>query len=547
MLVRSRSIALAWLLAVWTLSGRAAAEEPSTETASADPLADLEANEAMPPPGYLPGSREHVGLGLSPHAPEQRSVLPGGVTPAFGAPLAPAAGGHLELHGYLQAGIRAGIGERENVADSGQSRTTLHGDPVVPGAGGYFEATNTVPGPWAELDFSCVTPAVTGTIKIGAWNLSESMASSSYFQPPAQLWVNDAYLAYHPAAFGPLSINWNVGVFPDRYGAMAQFSEGQYGASIIGSIYGIGETLSARYELSQHFALEAEHGFKGDLARAPIGILPGGENDFARPYEGSTLVHHAHLGFDFRGLLRPAVHYISAFSQDDLYDNVDDPDYDPDPPKADGSIGIIGADVRIDARRFGYLYLGGSRMDATHSRSVSNIVTVLNAGSGKDLMERYFGPNSDGSGKLTLIGGQYSVSLGTLLRYPDEFWGEGPDLQLTLFGLYGHVSSVEDAYDDVDKYKLGGELTYGMLSWLAASARFDRAVPDADRTSSAFSVITTKAIFRSDWQTTASLTLQYSRFLYGSNVELKGDNRLQNTLSGMPDEHVLAVYGTMWW
>ncbi len=546
MLVRLRSIALGSLLAVAAYAGRASAQEPATEAPGDDPIGDLEESESMPPPGYLPGSREHVGLGLSPHSPEQRSVLPGGVTPAFGAPLAPAEGGHLEFHGYIQAGIRAGIGQRDTV-NSGQHQTTFHGDPVVPGAGGYFENTNTVPGPWAELDFSYVTPTVGATIKLGAWNLSESMSSSSYFQPPAQLWVNDAYLTYRPRAFGPLVIDWNVGVYPDRYGAMAQFSEGQYGASIIGSIYGMGETLSARYKLSPEFALQAEHGIKGDFARAPIGILPGGENDYARPYEGSTLVNHAHLGFDWRGIVRPAVHYISAFSQDDLYDDVDDPEYDPDPPKADGQIEIIGADLRLDLRRFGFVYLGGSRMDASHSRSVSNIVTVLNAGSGKDLMERYFGPNSDGSGKLTLVGGQYTVSLGTLLRYPDEFWGEGPDLWVTLFGLYGHVSSVEDAYDDVDKYKLGGELTYGMLSWLAASARFDRAVPNADHTSSSFSVITGKAIFRSDWQTSASLTLQYSRFLYGSDVELKGDNRLQNTLSGTPDEHVLAVYGTMWW
>src|SRR6187549_3186836 len=102
----------------------AAAEEPKAPP-SDDPIADLEVSESMPPPGYLPGSREHVGLGLSPHAPEQQSVLPGGVTPEFGAPVAPQAGGHLELHGYIQAGIRAGIGERENI-NPGQKKTTFH-------------------------------------------------------------------------------------------------------------------------------------------------------------------------------------------------------------------------------------------------------------------------------------------------------------------------------------------------------------------------------------------------------------------------------------
>src|SRR6185436_12980239 len=112
--------------------------------------------------------------------------------------------------------------------------------------------------------------------------------------------------------------------------------------------------------------------------------------------------------------------------------------------------------------------LGVSNTSAEHIRTVGGVVQVLNGGGGRDLMDRYFGRNNDqGRGTLFLTGAEYTVSLGELLRYPEEFYGEGPDLKLSLFGLYGHITADDPARDGEDKYKFGTEGLYSALPWLA--------------------------------------------------------------------------------
>ena len=63
-----------------------------------------------------------------------------------------------------------------------------------------------------------------------------------------------------------------------------------------------------------------------------------------------------------------------------------------------------------------------------------------------------------------------------LVSYPVPFSGDGPDLFVSVFGMLTHVNSDDKQfdpngryYDGVTKRKLGAELTYSFLSWLARS------------------------------------------------------------------------------
>jgi hypothetical protein len=536
--------------------------------------------EAMPPPGYLPGHSERIGLGLSPHVPDNQSALPGGISPAFGAPVRPADGAKIDFHGYLQAGARTSIGQRSN-ALPGQSSFTLHGDPVVP-RGNVFENTNTVPYTWAELRFSYSTPSVTGTVSLGAWSLAESMQASGSFMPNAEVWVRDAFLTYVPRFLDPVKLSWNVGVYEDRYGAMAQYDNGRYGAPLIATIAGVGETLSARVPLGGGLQLALEHGVKSSFDRPPIGVPTGPANNWPKPWEGQTFVNHAHVGLDIAGVVQPTLHWIRAVARDDQADNADLSSFRagfqtaanagtlinlgsgtindfPDLSHADGTLTIIGADARFNLRRYGFLVVGVSKTIADHIRTVSGVVQVQNAGGGRDLMDRYFGRNNDqGHGTLTLIGAEYNLSLGEILRLPDEFWGEGPDLKVSLFGLYGQITADDPARDGEKKYKFGVETTYSCLPWLALSGRFDRATPYVDppkvplypnQNDNTYSVATLKAIFRSDWLAREAVTLQYSRYFYRSQfhlVSLNAGGQISQ-VSDQPDEHLIALYGNLWW
>ena len=39
---------------------------------------------------------------------------------------------------------------------------------------------------------------------------------------------------------------------------------------------------------------------------------------------------------------------------------------------------------------------------------------------------------------------QYSFSFGQLFHYPQAFWGDGPDLIGTIFGMYNQVKAPDE-------------------------------------------------------------------------------------------------------
>lgn len=546
----------------------AAYAQDSTETAADSAVAE---DDKMPPPGYVPGHRTRPGLGLSPHAPQHPSVLPGALMPAFGAPRKPTEGASFKFEGYAQAGARVGLGSRNAPTDE-QSGTTWHGDPLVP-RGNVFEATNNVPYTWAELRFLYSTPAVTATVSIGAWSLSESGEAANSFMPHAQEGIRQAFLSYQPRGLDPVQLEWKVGAYEDTYGAMAQYDTGRYGTPLIATIKGVGETLSAGLPLGRGFELKAEHGIKTNLSRPPADAPTGPSHNWAKPWEGQTFVNHAHLGLDYKGIVQPALHYITAVARDDIGDNVPlgklragVQDYDggivtefPELDHADATMRILGADARVDLKRFGYLVVGGSHTSVEHVRTINDVIQVLYSGGGRDLMDRYFGRNNDeGKGTLFVAGAEYSVSLGTLLRYPEDFWGDGPDLNLSIFGMYGHITSDDPAHDGEDKFKIGIEGTYSAFPVLAFSGRIDRSVPYLSppkvplydgQNDNSFTVLTAKAVFRSDWQAREALTLQYSKYFYRSDYHLVSRNAGGQISSATdePDQHLFALYGTLWW
>ncbi len=497
-------------------------------------------------PGYLPGYRNSAGLGLSPLLPQQGTVLPGGVAPAMGAPTEP---GNLrfDFHGYLQAGLRAGIGERANSSD-GQQTTTLHGDPVVAGgAFGWFEHTNTAPVPWSQLNFSFGNDTVQAHAILAAWSMTASDEAAGYFQPPSKLWFNNAYLSYTPET-GPVGLAINAGVFTERYGAMAEYHSGAYGAALIAQIYGMGASSTVTLPFENEVTVTIEGSFKGDFNTAPPELVLDQSNEFTPTIEGSTYAAHGHLALDFDGWVELTGHGVYTFSQDDRPDEIaGDELYLQDRQRRDGSMSILGIDARFRLRRFGHLYIGGSRVDAEDSQSLSNLVQVLNNGPGRDMVRRYFSYDSGGNGSLTLLGGQYDLSLGTLLRYPRKFHGDAPDLDVSLFGIFGRQENDGDVFSNTNMLKFGSELTYGPLKWLALAGRFDSVMPDLDDSRQSFAVLTPRIIFRNDWDSQATLTFQYSGYLLGSEVVVRGDERLLNIPSELPDAHLLALYGTIWW
>jgi hypothetical protein len=544
----------------WQYKDTPASAGAATTAAPAPPA---EPPDERDKPGYLPGYRRQIGLGLSPHVPLAPMSLPGTMQPSFAAPNFGSGIGY-EFHGYMQQPLRASFGERRGDPYRGQHKLTIHGDAIVPGANyGWFEHTMTVPTPWAHLGFTVGNRTVKATIQVGSWSPTESDEAAGYFRTPSKVWFNSAFLTYTPNV-SPVILRITTGAYPERYGAMGRWTQGAYATSIIGTVFGAGATGTMELPFEGDWTAKFEAGFKGDFNRVPTGLFPNGSNEWARPWYGSTYAAHGHFGISYLGF-EPTLHYIQAFSQDDRSDPYNDMETVQNEAARphDGSLKILGADVRWDGKRFGYLYFGASHIVGDNTNRLSDTVTVINTGGGAVNMERFWGFNSQGTGKLTFVGGQYSVSLGTLLRYPADFGGDGPDLTLSIFGIFSKNQSADpNAHVDVktpmgqdvrvarykQALKYGVEGIYSALPWFAPSLRLDHVMMELGDSSKSFFVTSPKAVFRSDWSGRESLTVQYSYYAAGSHVRVNGDGRLVTPGSSqLPDKHFLTVYGTLWW
>jgi hypothetical protein len=506
--------------------------------------------DERPTPGYLSGFRQIPSLSLSPYAPQ--GYWPAlGMTPMFGSH-PPDSGLHMEFRGYLNIPLRIGIGSRPN-AGPGQNSTTLHGDPVLPGSSfGWFEMTPTVPWPYAQGTFVIGNDVVTATASLGAWNISESMTASTYFQNPAQQWFAQGFLTYQPKT-GPIGVKVVAGAYPERYGNMAQYDSGAYPAPFIGYVRGVGTTTTLSFPFEYDLDLKVEAGFKGDLNHPPTGLAPSPSNNFSSAAQGASFAGHAHAALTYRQVATLGLHYIGAFEHDDRTDGFDDPSTTQTNEaidRADSRLDVTGTDVTINGGRFGYFYLGAVKIAAHSVAHLNDIVQILNTGSGKLLMQRYLGQQGHGNGGLLLLGTQYTLSLGTLLRYPTEFYGEGPDLLVSAFGVFGSTNSDDPAYDGKTMFKYGTEVTYSVLPWLAVAGRIDHVVPDARDMQQSFAVFSPKLVFRNDWLGSwrgGTLTLQYAAYVLGNHVIVNGDTRLMNNPSGRPDSQMLAIFATLSW
>jgi len=492
-------------------------------------------------------------LGLDPSTP-QTAALPGGVTPAYGQRSISEGEWRFDFHGFLTAPLPVGIGTRD-MPTPDQSGTTLHTPPAVPDDIDTFSHTGVVPLTYVQLNFSEGNSIVQANMSLLA---RQANASTSFLEPASQVGVNDLFVSLLPR-FKNLRTEVLVGAFSSRYGATGEYDEGRYGTPLIARVNGVGQRISVRGKAG-NFVLMAEEGLVGQSNKAGTTVTPDVWNDFANPNEGTSFVAHGHLGARGWNLAQLGLHYLHAWSQDDRANNVVNGTMMIDASVPDAKLDVVAGDVRVTAGRFGHLYAAASYVNAKYVGTLSRIIQIMNTRGGPGLIQNYLGPNSKGNGNLTIIGGQYDLSIGKLVSYPVPFSGDGPDLFLSLFGTVAHVNSDDhdangfayrDAnfrvYDGTTMWKAGGELTYSVLPWLALSGRYDRVTPDTQDPTFTFAVVSPRVILRTDWQATDQIVIQYSHWFNGADTLIRvGDPPVDNT-NFVPDTDMISLSASMWW
>ncbi|HXX65671.1 MAG TPA: hypothetical protein VEK07_00720 [Polyangiaceae bacterium] len=480
------------------------------------------------------------GMTLDPTAPVA-AALPGGMTPAFGQKSMNPQDWRFDFHGYITAPLTLGVNSRPD-AGPGQSTTVLHSPPVVPDNFETFSHTSVVPTTYAQLNFSESNGVLSANVSVVAM---QTDISESFLEPADQLGITDAFLSYLPDLGRHVQMRVLVGAFSTRYGAMGEYDEGRYGTPLIATINGIGELVTARMPFDD-YTLLLEEGIQGQTNTPGASITPDVWNDFADPEEGTTFVDHFHAGVGYRSLATLGAHFINAQSHDDRATGTLEPD---------GNVNVFGADLRLTMGRFGHFYAAFAETKASHARTISRILSILNTPGGEGLEDNYLGSDAaggDGTGSLTTVGGQYDLSIGRLVSWPVPFKGDGPDVFVSAFGMMTHVTSALPGvnggiYGNVTKAKYGLEATYSLLPWLALSARYDQVAPNTADNRYSFSVISPRIIFRTNWNATDQVVLQYSHWFDGGLTLVQtGDPPTDSPLT-VPDSDVLSISASMWW
>jgi hypothetical protein len=561
-----------------TGSGAAAAPVPNPSA----PIA-AEPTQPAPPLAQAPAARKRA-LGTA--GLDTQSTMIGARTGTDELPSSERDWG-FKFKGYFRAPMRVGI---DNSGTLTPGKTQFHAPPIIPD-GNYtrWMYTNISPGPWAELMFQYGNQQVMMTTSIASYNIT----SGGWRELQDQLGIDRAFLTLKfPEALGNLGgVAWDVGIFQNAYGAMGKYNAGQYETYLIGRTRIAGATATADMELGDRVKLVVEGGAGAKVdqqyQRYTTTTDSSGKTttqvvtDYPSwaPYPGdkvqmgTTVLGHGHVGVVLDDTWTAMLHYIGAFARDARYNvgsqgggNATVPGLTPD-----GSIQVIGADLKLDGGWMGEGYIGYSRLRAKNASVVSDAIEVLHSQGGWQLSHNFF---ADGNGNIDSIAGQYTFSLAAFLMRPRPFWGQATDLSLRVFGMWNRVSGTTakgtdgvnipvDTSANMSKLKYGAELTYSFSSMMAAALRADVVSPhlgDADQT---FKVLTPKLIFRSEFVTHEAIVLQVSYYDYGAAYTdpMRSeaimpwpfgtygtlDSAKYGTDRSLIDKYVVTLYANMWW
>lgn len=442
----------------------------------------------------------------------------------------------LSVHGYLRAPLRIGTQKRDPQAN--QTDRELHTPRLPDDQYLNWSYTGQWPRDWAEMFVSYGTNKVSGTIAFNAFNFTDA----SYNNWDAQFGISQGFVTLRPdLGIAALRIAAKVGSFWNRYGLAGRYDAGRYDTYLFGRTHAMGEAVTAEYDLGPNggVMLHLEHGLG---ARGEQGNCAGAGCNYLASPNGFTMLHHVHGGVTLPKILDVTGHFLSSWSQDGGTSAKKD--------RPDGSMKVFGGEVTAEGGFLGRIFLGFSRIKADHAAVVGPAIEVIHANGGGfyglGVADQFLGPKSDGgTGTVDTFLVQYDYSVASLMRFLRDggrFYGDGPDLTLSLFVMTTKIASLDPDFDGMRKTKFGGDLLWTPLPWLGLGFRADRVQPNSKDGDQSFTVLSPKILLRSRFLAREEITIQYSNYRYGANVVPVAPLQALK-----PDQNVFGIRATMWW
>ena len=422
--------------------------------------------------------------------------------------LSPSGGDELRFssHGYIRAPMRIGMGSRPGCpagsaagtlvgpngnpnptgvsvpcASAGQSTLNLH-SPMVPDDQ-YLDPryTRQWEKDWTEVFLNYGNSHVVGTVELPGVRADRRRAPERGERRIAARHRPGLRHPHARASARACASSWKVGSFWDKYGMSGKYDAGKYDMYLFGRTHTMGRASTGEYDVGD-FTLRASQGFGVKDEQLEFTAL-------SPPFPGFTLLNHIHAGASYKKFIDVNAHYLVAWAQDARVTSGIDAAGASVATVPDGKEEVYGIEGRVTGGIAGELYLGYSHVNAAHVQEVGPALEVISSlggygQAGAGASGAYYGPNGlmdnylgtcpkctamqMGTGSIDSVLVQYDYSFGLLWRKMKDpnagFWGDGPDIVLSLFGLYSTVSSTDTSRtnplvgDGVKKLKLGGDL-----------------------------------------------------------------------------------------
>lgn len=606
MRANSLSIGIVGAIVLGSSAAYAQAANPATGGGPDTPQEQVATPKAEAPTEALPPPQANSAAGSG--AP---SAAP--AAPTMVAPPSPN-DWKFSWNGYLRAPLRIGEGHLPPCA-GGMAPMPVNG--VYSGANCYApgQSPNTFHSPyvpddqylawtfdrqweqaWAEVFLSYGNKYVTGTVSIQGYDFTDASLLGNQANP-AQFGIAEGWVTITPdLPIDGLRVNWKVGAFWEKFGMAGKYDGGHYDTYMFGRTHQMGESLALQYDMGD-FTLKVEHGFGAHLEMAVAGVPISGDPAAQATISntsgtlptlggspGFTLLDHVHAGISYKKILDINAHYLLAWSQDDR-ETITNTTVPNAASAANGSEYVYGAEARVLGGVFGELYAAYSHIGAFNVTQVAPAIEVMhssgggghNAGNG--IYENFFNGTGNGSGWIDNVQIGYDFSFGYLwrkLQNPNaHFWGDGPDVRLSVFGMYSAVNTNGDTTStdpflrdsmgvarptgNPNKLKYGADLVVAPIPWVSVGVRGDYVQPDSNDPSQSFGVISPRVMIHSKFITHEEITLQYSHYWDGADVvpqqylALVGTKNINSTMpfNTVPayrnDPDVYGIKCSIWW
>jgi hypothetical protein len=317
------------------------------------------------------------------------------------------------------------------------------------------------------------------------------------------------------------NIAFTAGAFWPAFGYFEK-----YDTYTLGRFRHLGEQLKLTIPASRDLTLTLVQGFgTGRDGSFNSGVSP--------PYQatvGLTLLHYEHLRVAYKDYVDVGLHLNHQWTRDPNLTQRGSPGQSYVEAR-DAKFTTVGGEVNLRAPYAGHLWISPSYTRVRNGWALAEAGTeLMHSLGGAGFAANYLGwdqspPNSTGTGSSVNVGFLYENSLSSVLgKQRGEVM---PEVTLNVFGLF--IDSNLDlpagsviSQDHIAQMKYGADVTVQPLKWLGFMLRWDEVNYNLDDTGYVFSAITPRVTFSSNFLSSESIYIQYSRYRYGDNMVVAG-------------------------